>query len=520
MHSPRTERLRQAVRIHPLRRLDTRFVVTISAVALIGLVISGVAISQILPGYFVEQANQRLRSAANATYRLLEDEVTQLLASRPGLLTPDVRGTRVYQPVVQRAADDLVLATVEVWEGQQLMARATPQDVADLEAQGLAPDPAVSVVRVGDPQGMPMPAPELNAPVSIVVRDPYTSRVQTLERVGFALLAGGVVAFVVALLAGAWAASRLTRPLARLREASVRIADGHLAERVPPAEIAEVDALGSQFNAMADQLEQTLSVISADRDRLRAFIADVSHELRTPIAALRTFTDLQRDGEVDEATRREFLDRSSEQISRLEWMSSNLLDLSRIDAGIFPLDIRDGDLRDPLRSVVEAHAEIAETRGVSLSSEVPATAVTLPFDRERIVQLVSNLVGNALKFTPPGGAVVIVLTDADDEAVIEVRDTGPGIPAAELPQIFERFYRGTNTGDARASGSGLGLAIARSIVEMHGGELAVQSVAGEGATFRVSLPRRSVPAPPPARPAAAAVSVTGARAVGAPGEDQ
>ena len=100
-------------------------------------------------------------------------------------------------------------------------------------------------------------------------------------------------------------------------------------------------------------------MLEADRDRLREFVADVCHELRTPIAALRTFTELQRDGQVDEATRREFLDRSSEQISRLDWMSANLLDLSRIDAGIFPLDVRTGDLRDPIRSVVEAHAELA-----------------------------------------------------------------------------------------------------------------------------------------------------------------
>ena len=375
MRSPRTDRLRSIGPVNPLRRLDARLVLTISAVALLGLLISGIAISQILPGYFTEQATQRLRSDANATYRLLEDEVARVLVTRPGLLAPDVRGPRVYQQIIQRAADDLVRATVEVWEGEQLMARAEPRNVAGLEADGLAPDAAVPVVSVTDrAAGIAMPAPELNAQVTILVRDPYTSRVRTLERVGFALLAAGIAAFAVALLAGVWAASRLTRPLARLREASVRIAEGNLAERVPPAEIAEVDALGSQFNAMADQLEETLTMLSDDRDRLRAFIADVSHELRTPIAALRTFTELQRDGGIDEATRTEFLDRSDEQIRRLEWMSTNLLDLSRIDAGIFPMELTSADLRDPLRSVVEAHAEEAERRGVSLSSEVPSSA--------------------------------------------------------------------------------------------------------------------------------------------------
>jgi two-component system phosphate regulon sensor histidine kinase PhoR len=230
-------------------------------------------------------------------------------------------------------------------------------------------------------------------------------------------------------------------------------------------------------------------MLEADRDRLREFVADVSHELRTPIAALRTFTDLQRDGRVDDAQRTEFLDRSKEQIDRMEWMSTNLLDLSRMDSGIFPLDVRDGDLRDPVRAVVEAHAEQAEQRGVSLSFEVPTSPMMLPFDRERIVQLLNNLVANALKFTPSGGEVVVDAQDVGDAAVVEVRDSGPGISPDELPHIFDRFFRGTNVGEARASGSGLGLAITRSLAEMHGGRIDVISAPGRGSVFSVRLPR-------------------------------
>jgi signal transduction histidine kinase len=124
--------------------------------------------------------------------------------------------------------------------------------------------------------------------------------------------------------------------------------------------------------------------------------------------------------------------------------------------------------------------------------EVPAAPVMLRFDRERIVQLLSNLIGNALKFTPRGGEVVADLVDRPDEALIEVRDSGPGIPENDLPLVFDRFFRGTNVGEARASGSGLGLSIARSIVEMHGGSIGVSSVVGQGATFTVRLPRAAV----------------------------
>src|SRR5687768_7359917 len=140
---------------------------------------------------------------------------------------------------------------------------------------------------------------------------------------------------------------------------------------------------------MADRLSGTLRMLEADRDRLREFVADVSHELRTPIAALRMYTELQRDGQIDEITRTEFLERSAEQIGRLEWLSTNLLDLSRIDAGIFPLDMRDGDLRDPIQAVVQALSEVALGRGIGLESVAPAEPIVLRFDRERIVQLLT-----------------------------------------------------------------------------------------------------------------------------------
>jgi len=303
-------------------------------------------------------------------------------------------------------------------------------------------------------------------------------------------MGAGLLALVVSLITGIIAARGIAGPIGHLRRVAARVAQGQLDERAMPSGVVEVDELGQQFNVMADRLSGTLRMLEADRDRLREFVADVSHELRTPIAALKMYTELQRDGQVDDATRHEFLERSTEQIARLEWLSTNLLDLSRIDAGIFPLDMREGDVRDPVQAVVQALSEVAVERGVSLDSVVPGDPVELRFDRERIVQLMTNLIGNALKFTPRGGAVSVEVVDSDDAVAIEIRDTGPGIPPDELPHIFERFYRGTNTGDARASGSGLGLAIVRSIVEMHGGEIEVASVVDEGTIFRIRLPRQ------------------------------
>ena len=498
MHSARTDppvepivgRVRR--QLAWFQQLNARLVLALASVALVALLVSGLALNQVLPGYFVEQATSRARSAALATALLLLDEAGKRAATQPDLLTVrELRETQFLKAVATTAANQLAQGTVTFYNlDRTLAAQATPDapTAAALLVQGLHPDPDVPQQQfTSDSILMPDGSPSLK--FIVVVTEPYTSRVTTLERVRSTLLFTGLLALLASLLVGIPAARRFTAPLARLRRASSRLAQGQLDERAPRSDIVEIDDLAQQFNVMADRLSESLRLLEADRDRLREFVADVSHELRTPIAALRAFTELQRDGQIDEATRREFLDRSSEQISRLDWMSTNLLDLSRIDAGIFPLDMRSGDLRDPIRSVVEAHAELAEQRGVSLISVVPSAPVMLRFDRERVVQLLSNLVGNGLKFTQRGGEVRVTLTDPPQGALLEVRDSGPGILAAELPHVFERFFRGTNIGDARASGSGLGLAIARSIVEMHGGQIEVASAVGEGSAFTVRLPK-------------------------------
>ncbi|MBA4168865.1 MAG: HAMP domain-containing histidine kinase [Chloroflexi bacterium] len=474
-----------------LQRLNARLITTLATVALVGLVVSGLAINQILPGYFTEQTQELVATSAASTGILLRQEIIRFGGSELGRNTAEVqelRDTRIVPNVAAQAARIFSATVTIINADDEPVAQATPpeSDVAALEAQRLRKDSAVGPIRARVEVDLPSGT---STHYFVVISDPFSTREETLERIQSALLAAGVLALAVSLVTGIVAARSLTVPIGRLRRVAGRVAQGQLDERAEPSGVLEVDELAAQFNVMADRLAGTLRMLEADRDRLREFVADVSHELRTPIAALRMYTELQADGKVDEATRREFLERSTEQIGRLEWLSTNLLDLSRIDAGIFPLDMRDGDLRDPVQAVVQALSEVAMERGVALDSVVPADPVELRFDRERIVQLLTNLIGNALKFTPSAGSVSIHLADSPDGAAIEVRDTGPGIVADELSRIFERFFRGTNTGQARASGSGLGLAIVRSIVDMHAGEIDVESVTGQGTAFRITLPR-------------------------------
>lgn len=499
MPSPRTEADRSAAgrwaRFDPrgtaalLTQLNIRLVLALAVVALVGLVTSGVAISQILPGYFAEQTEERMQTAAGATGISLRQRIDDARAQGVDVLLSEIRDTRVVPRVATEAAR-VFNATVTIVNeaGQTVGEPATPPDIAALEEQGLRRDTEVG--RVLAQVDVSLPGDTITT-YDIIISDPYSTRDETLAQIRGALIGAGLLALVASLLTGIIAARSLTVPISRLRGVARSVAQGQLDERAVPSGVLEIDELGQQFNVMADRLSGTLRMLEADRDRLREFVADVSHELRTPIAALRMYAELQHNGDMGEATRAEFLDSSIVQIGRLEWLSTNLLDLSRIDAGIYPLDMREGDLRDPIQAVVQALSEVAVRRGVALDSVVPADEVPIRFDRERIVQLMTNLIGNALKFTPRDGAVSVQLEVAEEGATIRIGDTGHGIPAEELPRIFDRFYRGTNTGDARASGSGLGLAIVKSIVDMHAGEIEIVSQVGVGTQIRVMLPRET-----------------------------
>jgi signal transduction histidine kinase len=371
----------------------------------------------------------------------------------------------------------------------------------------------------------PVPGTELSEPwgVKVTLANPYTTRAYTLSTVTTLLAVTVLGALLAALVMGAVIAGRFTRPLRRLSEATHRFGGGDLANRVPAADIGtaytEVTDLARQFNLMAGRLEESVGLVRRDRDRSREFLADVSHELRTPIAALRMNTELlQGQAGDDSATRREFLESSRVQLERLDWLAQNLLDLSKLESGLLALDLRPDDLRTTVESAVEQSEATARRREVELSLVLPESPLRIRHDPQRIGQVVGNLVGNALKFTPRGGHVMVALRPHRDGAQLEVSDTGVGIDAAELPHIFERFYRGSSANEARGSGSGLGLAIVKSIVDMHAGRISVESRVGHGSTFSVTLvrdPRAVSSAPVGAEPGGTAAPGGASAASGA-----
>jgi signal transduction histidine kinase len=392
-------------------------------------------------------------------------------------------------------ADTLARADVRVRIGLVRDTVFLPADNGTFSASDQAsPDPGETLERLSSaPIIATVDSAAIPYGVEVVLDNPYTFRASAMANIAGLLAVIGLVALGVAVIVAATLARRFTTPLRRLTEASRDLAEGDLARRVPTESVrdgaTEVLELGLQFNMMAERLQQSVDIIRRDRDRSREFLADVSHELRTPIAALRTFNELLVEGAADDpTTRAEFLESSRAQLERLDWLAQNLLELSKLDSGLVLLDLRREDIRSTVEQAVEGAATAARRRSIQLTLDVPPEPVPIRHDPVRVGQVLTNLVGNALKFTPRGGHVQVRVEPLADGAAISVADDGAGIDPAELPRIFDRFFRGARASDARGSGSGLGLAIVKSIVEMHGGSVAVDTRLGEGSTFRVTLP--------------------------------
>ncbi len=329
-----------------------------------------------------------------------------------------------------------------------------------------------------------LPIGENAEPLGFVQLDSYPGAGQEiLAAMRWVLLLTGLGTMLVALVAGLLISRSLTAPILALAKSATQMSSGDLAARAPSGGVGEIAQLSRQFNFMAERLQASFSTLSEERDTLRHFIADASHELRTPITALHNFIDLlQGPAANDLAAREEFLAESQIQVQRMEWITGNLLDLSRLDAGLVELERKFYDLSDLLQSTTAPFLPIALEKGVNLEVQADSQLEIL-CDKSRMQLVLNNLLDNALKFTPPGGNIKVTGERRDSRTVIQVQDSGAGIPSEDLPHIFERFYRGRST----EKGSGLGLAIVYSIVHAHGGKVEVESQPGQGSRFTIYL---------------------------------
>jgi two-component system OmpR family sensor kinase len=309
------------------------------------------------------------------------------------------------------------------------------------------------------------------------------------ERAQLALGDGAVL--LAALLIGLWLTARALRPLHRVSATAQRLAAGDLGARssLPPRD-DEVGALSQSFDDMAARIQAAFAAQTESESRMRRFVADASHELRTPVTALKGYIDVMRRGAArDPEAMDAALETMSREADRMRGLVLDLLTLARLDAHR-PLQPAPTDLGAAIAAVLD---EGVPGMPAQLQRELPAAPVVVMADRNALATIARNLLANACKYAP-GAAQRWSVHAERGHGLLRVHDDGPGIPAADLPHIFERFYRGEKTRAREEGGSGLGLAIVQGLAEAMGGSVSVQSLEGGGTTVTVALPLSPSPA--------------------------
>jgi len=297
------------------------------------------------------------------------------------------------------------------------------------------------------------------------------------EALMYAVLAAMLAALALSFLFS----RRVVAPVITMSHATQRIADGHYDERVQAIGEDELSQLATRFNQMADKLDQVESM-------RRRLIGDVSHELRTPLTAIKGSMEGLMDGVLP--ANNETFQQIHAEADRLNRLVDDLQELSRVEAGAYQLDFRSLEVSSLVQTVTKRLVSKAESKRISLDFELTPDLPPVLADEDRAIQILTNLTGNALQYTPENGKVTISAKRVNDDVQFSVHDTGIGIPPEHISHIFDRFYRVDKSRSRQSGGgSGIGLTIARALVEAHGGRIWVESEGHEkGSTFNFTLP--------------------------------
>ena len=317
----------------------------------------------------------------------------------------------------------------------------------------------------------------------IEVGEAYNHVQRTLHGLATIFLVTLPAALILATGGGYVLMKRALKPVDALTSAAEKITSRNLSERLPePVTQDELARLSTTLNKMIERLEHSFR-------QTTQFTADASHELRTPLTVLRGELEVALRGNEINAKGREVLESTLEETERLSKTVENLMVLSRFDSGELMLETSSFDLSELCQEVVGHLRLLAEDKSIQLTCST-APRIMLDADRLRVRQILINLIDNSIKYTSAGGRIEVRSSRQHDKAVIEVVDSGQGIPAEALPHLFNRFYRVDKARSRETGGSGLGLAIAKSICDLHGGRITVESAVGHGTTVTVSFPER------------------------------
>lgn len=322
-----------------------------------------------------------------------------------------------------------------------------------------------------------------------IIHYPTTARILNPQDISFtssvfhSLVIAGGLALVLGIILSYFVSRHLAQPLRRITRAAERIGQGHLEERVPVLTKDEVGELATAFNTMADNLKR-------HEELRKQFTADIAHELRTPLTSIRSFIEAFQDGILPADA--ENLSAINEEIDRLVFLASDLKDLNIAEMGALQVRTEPVDLVGLIDKVVHNISPLLQQKDLNLKWEPENQKVEVAGDERLLTRLFYNLVHNAYKYTERDGQITISMQTTGKEALISVADTGIGIAPADLPYVFERFYRADKSRARETGGSGIGLALVQQIARLHHGEVTVESTLGRGTKFTVRLPLESV----------------------------
>jgi signal transduction histidine kinase len=441
---------------------------------LAGAVLAGLVSSLIAVGLFQDYTEDRLiaelrREARGLASLYAEQAIRAQEQGTPFFVAPErleqASGSRIYYAGVRFTVvgttrlKELPQTIIQWKDGRARTFEFTPPDA---RRTFLAVSQPIRLERGGPPFG------------TLIVAKPKAELRERWETLIERLLLAGIVGIVVAGALAWYLSRRITQPVQALSEAADNIAEGVY-------EVPEIHASG-EIGLLADRFGEMAARLREGEELERNFLMTVSHELRTPLTAIRGHVEALREGVAqDEATRRESLDVIAHETGRLERLVGDVLDLAKLDTRRFTLMREEVDMGTLLDQAYNAFAEEARRRDIDYRREIAARPVIVA-DGDRVLQIISNLLSNAFRWTPDGGRVELQLGAENGAVSVAVEDTGPGITEDEQERIFRPFWTRDGTG------TGLGLAIARELAVAHGGRIGLTSVPGEGARFELVLP--------------------------------
>ena len=321
--------------------------------------------------------------------------------------------------------------------------------------------------------------------VLLPLRQPFQGNpreLEFIERTNITLIYGVLIGTVIALLLGIFLSRTLTRPIRELTRAAHAISEGNLVQKVSVKSKDELGELAQTFNKMSTELSRSVNT-------RRQMTADIAHELRTPLSLILGHAEAVHDGVLPPT--RENFEIIREEATRLEHLVDDLRTLSLADAGELSINLQATDPGRLLQDVASLYQVQAKKKYIELKLDVASHLPALELDPGRMTQVLTNILDNALRHTPENGQIILSANQSDDTVQLSIHDSGPGLSTDDLERVFERFYRADVSRGREDGGSGLGLAIAKSIVQLHNGQLSAESEAGKGLKVTISLPHKS-----------------------------